>query len=445
MRIVMVGCGYVGLVTGVCFAAMGNQVCCVDTDAAKTAQLQQGLCPIYEPGLESLIKENRAKGQLTFTDQLPQALEGAEVVFIAVGTPQGENGNADLRYIHAAAREIGAAMQAPLLIVNKSTVPPGTADQVRSIIRQELDKRKVDIHFDVVSNPEFLKEGAAVKDFMSPDRIIVGSESKEALEVMRTLYAPFTLLNDRFIAMDTRSAEMTKYAANAMLATKISFMNEIANICERVGADVQKVRIGIGSDTRIGYSFTYPGVGFGGSCFPKDIRALRHTAESFGYTPRITAAVEAVNESQKLLLAQKVKACYGENLSGKIFAIWGLSYKPETDDMREAPSIVIIKELLRCGASIRAYDPKAMPIAKKLYLKDYSIHYCTNKYEALQGTNALLLLTEWKEFRAPDFSEIAMQLSDHLIFDGRNQYDAEHLYSYGLRCIQIGRPSFPSA
>lgn len=442
MRIVMVGCGYVGLVTGVCFAAMGNRVCCVDTDAAKIAQLQQGASPIYEPGLEALIRENAAKGQLYFSESLEKALPTAEMVFIAVGTPAREDGGADLQYVYAVAHQIGSLMQRSLIVVNKSTVPVGTADEVRQIIRSELTARKADIPFDVVSNPEFLKEGAAIKDFMSPDRIIVGGERAEAIEAMRMLYAPFTLLNDRFIAMDTRSAEMTKYAANAMLATKISFINEIANICDRVGADVQKVRIGIGSDKRIGYSFIYPGIGYGGSCFPKDVKALIHMAESNGHEPALLRSVETVNLAQKSFLVRKLLTQYGEDLSGKTFALWGLSFKPETDDMREAPSLVIIGELLRRGAAVRAYDPKAMGKARSRYLKEVAVTYCSGKYEALQGACALLLATEWKEFRAPDFEEIATLLEDKIIFDGRNQYDPEQLASYGLRCVQVGRPAW---
>ena len=385
MKITVIGTGYVGLVSGTCFAEMGNTVCCIDVDQKKIEGLKKGIIPIYEPGLEAMVLRNTANGNLTFSTDLASKLHDTDIAFIAVGTPMGEDGSADLKYVLQVAQTIGDHMTRPLLVVDKSTVPVGTADQVRNTIQAALDKRGLSIDFHVLSNPEFLKEGDAIADFMKPDRVVIGGDDPEALEVMKDLYAPFFRTNmDRMITMDVRSAEMTKYVANAMLATKISFMNEVANICELVGADVNKVRVGIGSDSRIGYSFIYPGCGYGGSCFPKDVKALQKTALSYGYEPQIIQAVELVNDQQKLRIAQKVVSHFGEDLSGKRFAVWGLAFKPETDDMREAPSIYIIQELVKRGASVTAFDPKAMKEAKEHYLKDMAgVSYVDQKYEAV--------------------------------------------------------------
>ncbi|WOE69028.1 UDP-glucose/GDP-mannose dehydrogenase family protein [Hydrogenimonas thermophila] len=439
MKLSIVGTGYVGLVTGTCFAEMGNSVICVDIDENKIEKLKQGIIPIYEPGLETMVKENYKKGTLQFTTDIKEALEKSDVIFIAVGTPQGEDGSADLQYVLKVAEDIGKYMTHKMIVVDKSTVPVGTADKVKETIQKELDKRGVNIPFEVVSNPEFLKEGSAIEDFMKPDRVVIGAENEDTLEVMKELYAPFTHNHERFIAMDVRSAEMTKYTANAILATKISFMNEIANICERVGADVNKVRIGIGSDKRIGYSFIYPGCGYGGSCFPKDVQALNKIALDAGYKPRIIQAVEEVNKDQKRVLAEKVIKRFGEDLNGKTFAIWGLSFKPETDDMREASSITIINELTKRGAKIKAYDPKAMDEAKEFYLKDNpNVEYTQSKYDVLNGADAMLLVTEWKEFRSPDFDEMKQRLKNPIIFDGRNQYNIEKMNKKGFEYYQIG-------
>lgn len=439
MRIAVVGTGYVGLVTGTCFAEMGNKVWCVDVDEKKISMLKDGKIPIYEPGLKEMVSENCSRNHLHFTTNIEEALQEATVCFIAVGTPMGEDGSADLSYVESVARSIGKYMTHHLYVVDKSTVPVGTAEKVRGWIQTELDKRGADLKFDIVSNPEFLKEGAAVSDCMKPDRIVIGVDNDEALEVMRELYQAHVKNTENFIVMDIPSAEMTKYTANAMLATKISFMNEISNICERVGADVNKVRRGIGSDSRIGYSFIYPGCGYGGSCFPKDVQALIRTSKEFDYEPSLLSAVESVNEKQKLVLPKKIVGRLGEDLSGKHFAVWGLSFKPDTDDMRESPSITIIKELARRGATITAYDPKAVEEAKACYLKDMSeVSYADSKYEALKNADALVLVTEWKEFRQPDFEEIAKLLKQPLIFDGRNQYDKKRLAKYGIEYHQIG-------
>ena len=438
MKIAVIGTGYVGLVSGTCFAEVGNTVTCVDVNAKKIENLKKGIIPIYEPGLEAMVLNNIANKNLFFTTDIAQAIKQVEVVFIAVGTPMGEDGSADLQYVLSVAQSIGEAMEQLLIIVNKSTVPVGTADKIKEVIASALKKRGANIAFDIVSNPEFLKEGKAIQDFMKPDRVVIGAESSYAFEKMKALYSSFFLQHERFITMDIRSAEMTKYAANAMLATKISFMNEIANICERVGADVNKVRLGIGSDTRIGYSFIYPGCGYGGSCFPKDVLALKRLAEEVNYKAELIESVDNVNNRQKLLIAEKVIKKYGKDLKGRTFAIWGLAFKPETDDMREAPAIYIIKKLIAQGAQIRAYDPKATHEAKNFYLKDYAIEYVESKYEALKGADALLLLTEWKEFRSPDFEEIGKLLKDKVIFDGRNQYNAFNLPSMGFEYIQIG-------
>ncbi|MBD3793484.1 MAG: UDP-glucose/GDP-mannose dehydrogenase family protein [Campylobacterales bacterium] len=439
MKISVIGTGYVGLVSGTCFAEMGNNVICVDIDEKKVASLEKGIVPIYEPGLETMVLENHKKETLNFTTDIKAALDNSNICFIAVGTPMGEDGSADLQYVLAVAKSIGEHMRHHMYIIDKSTVPVGTADKVKATVQAELDKRGSNLTFDVISNPEFLKEGAAIEDFMKPDRVVIGADTEEAIRVMRELYAPFTRSHDRFIAMDVRSAEMTKYAANAMLATKISFMNEMSNICERVGADVNKVRHGIGSDNRIGYSFIYPGCGYGGSCFPKDVQALAKTAKDFGYTPRILDAVEAVNYDQKRVISDKVIKKFGENLEGKTFAVWGLAFKPETDDMREASSITVINELTKRGAKIKAYDPKARHEAESFYLKDNAnVEYVESKYTALSRADALLLLTEWKEFRSPDFTEIEKRLNQAVIFDGRNQYNKEKLEAIGFEYHQIG-------
>jgi UDPglucose 6-dehydrogenase len=439
MKISVIGTGYVGLVSGACFAQMGNDVICVDVDSEKIENLKKGIIPIYEPGLEEIVYENYQNGTLGFTTDIKEALEKCEISFIAVGTPMGEDGSADLRYVLGVAKSIGECMTQHMYVIDKSTVPVGTAERVREEIQKALDKRGVALTFDVISNPEFLKEGAAVEDFLKPDRVVIGVDNQKALEVMKELYSPFTRNHDRFIAMDIKSAEMTKYAANAMLATKISFMNEMANICERVGADINQVRIGIGSDSRIGYSFIYPGCGYGGSCFPKDVQALIRTSKEKGYVPKLLDAVELVNFEQKRVISEKVIKEFGEDLQGYSFAIWGLSFKPETDDMREATSITVINELTTRGAKIRAYDPKAMHEAKNFYLKsNASVEYMKNKYDALDECEAMILLTEWKEFRSPDFEEMAKRLKNKIIFDGRNQYSKKRLASYGFRYFQIG-------
>ena len=442
MKLAMVGTGYVGLVTGTCFAQMGNTVTCVDIDEKKVKNLVAGMIPIYEPGLETMVRENVANKTLGFTTSLEEALKTAEVVFIAVGTPMGEDGSADLQYVLKVAQDIGRYMVRSLVVVDKSTVPVGTADKVKAEIAAALKVRGVQHKFAVVSNPEFLKEGAAIDDFMKPDRVVIGADDTEALAVMRDLYKPFTFSHDRFIAMDIRSAEMTKYAANAMLATKISFMNEVANICERVGADVNKVRVGIGSDSRIGYSFIYPGCGYGGSCFPKDVQALGRTAQDYGYTPRILEAVEAVNKDQKKVLGTKVTARFGADLKGRKFAVWGLAFKPETDDMREASALTLIADLTSRGAVVTVYDPKAMDEARLHYLKgNPAVEYAESKYDALKGADALILVTEWKEFRSPDFDEIAKRLKSKVIFDGRNQYSRDRLNPLGFEYHPIGVPA----
>lgn len=438
MRLTIVGTGYVGLVTGVCFSEMGNKVVCVDTDEQKVAMLKSGIPTIYEQGLESLLRENIKRRNITFTTNLKDSLLDTEIIFIAVGTPQDEKGNADLSFVRQVAQDIGRLMQKELIVVNKSTVPVGTADMVRDIITEEIKKRGLDIQFDVVSNPEFLKEGDAVNDFMKPDRVVVGFKDESSVIKLKELYAPFTRSHDRFIAMDVRSAEMTKYAANAMLATKISFMNEMANICELVGADINKVRIGIGSDKRIGYHFIYPGCGFGGSCFPKDLKALEKVSLQVGYTPRIIQATQTVNDEQKLKIPKMVLQRFND-IKGLTFALWGLSFKPETDDMREAPALVFVKEMTDRGANIVAYDPKAMDLARSKWFKDnHKITYSDTKYEALKKAEALVILTEWKEFRSPDFYEIKNLLNNPMIFDGRNLYDPEVMYRLGFEYYQIG-------
>ncbi|WP_190808461.1 UDP-glucose/GDP-mannose dehydrogenase family protein [Flagellimonas sp. S3867] len=441
MNLTVIGTGYVGLVSGTCFAEMGNNVTCIDVDTKKIENLKNGIIPIYEPGLEAMAKRNVNNNTLHFSTNLKNHLGECDIAFIAVGTPMGEDGSADLQYVLQVAKDIGQYMQKPLIIVDKSTVPVGTADKVTETIKKQLEERKVNIEFHVVSNPEFLKEGDAISDFMKPDRVVIGSDNEQATKKMRSLYAPFFRSSmDRLITMDVRSAEMTKYVANAMLATKISFMNEISNICELVGADVNKVRIGIGSDSRIGYSFIYPGSGYGGSCFPKDVKALKKTAEEHGYHTQLIGAVEDVNNRQKMVIAKKVVNKFGNDLNGKIFSVWGLAFKPETDDMREAPAIYIINDLVQRGAKIHAYDPKAMDEAKHFYLKDIDeVSFYNSKYETLSNADALILLTEWKEFRSPDFHEIKKQLKQPIIFDGRNQYNDQVLKEIGFEYYQIGK------
>lgn len=440
MNIAVIGTGYVGLVSGTCFSEMGNKVTCVDIDRDKIKKLHEGVIPIYEPGLEAMVLKNVKNENLFFTTSLEEAIKDAEIVFIAVGTPMGEDGSADLQYVLAVAREIGQSMEKRLIVVDKSTVPVGTADKVKATIFEELQKREEQIQFDVVSNPEFLKEGDAINDFMKPDRVVIGADSDYAFDKMKQLYAPFTMSHDRFIGMDIKSAEMTKYAANAMLATKISFMNEISNICERVGADVNNVRIGIGSDARIGYSFIYPGAGYGGSCFPKDVKALKKIAEEHDYNAQLIKSVEDVNDRQKFVISEKIVRKYGEDLTGMTFGVWGLAFKPGTDDMREAPAIYVIKELVKRGAKVNAYDPKAMDEAAHFYLKDtHGVAYKKAKYDVLENADALILLTEWKEFRSPDFDEISKQLKKPVIFDGRNQYNVFNLEEKGFEYYQIGK------
>ncbi len=439
MKISVIGTGYVGLVSGVCFAQMGNKVTCVDIDEKKIEDLRQGIIPIYEPGLEDMTLENYKKRSIDFTTNSKEAIANSKICFIAVGTPMGEDGSADLRYVLAVAKTIGQSIENYIVVVDKSTVPVGTADKVKATIQAELDNRGVDIKFDVVSNPEFLKEGAAIQDFMHPDRVVIGADNQKAMDIMHELYAPFMKHHDRFIAMDIKSAEMTKYAANAMLATKISFMNEMSQICELVGADINRVRDGIGSDSRIGYSFIYPGCGYGGSCFPKDVQALAKTAKDFGYTPKILDAVEDVNYAQKKVMSDKVIKRFGENLEGKTFGVWGLSFKPETDDMREASSITIIKELTNRGAKIVAYDPKARHEAEKHYLKgNDKVSYVDSKYDALKDADAVILVTEWQEFRSPDFDEMIKLLKNPIFFDGRNQFKKVKMEELGFEYFQIG-------
>ena len=437
MKVGIVGSGYVGLVASACFAEMGNNVVCVDIDHEKIKNLKKGEIPIYEPGLADLVIENQKKGTLTFTTNINDILLASQVIFIAVGTPMGDDGSADLKYVLQVAQSIGENMSKHLVVVDKSTVPVGTADLVTQKIQKALDLRNSDLTFAVVSNPEFLKEGAAIKDFMHPDRVVVGSDNDAAMSLMRNLYAPFTLSSDRFIAMDVRSAEMTKYAANAMLATKISFINEIANICEKVGADVNHVRTGIGSDKRIGYQFIYPGCGYGGSCFPKDVQALIKIANNHAYSPELISAVESVNKAQKEVLFSKLTSQLGTNLKGRKIAVWGLSFKPETDDMREAPSINLIKSIISAGGNVNAYDPKALHEAK-FYLKGLEVNYFEDKYSALEEVDSLILVTEWKEFRSPDFELIKAKMKGNLFIDGRNQFKSDFIENKGFKYLQIG-------
>lgn len=438
MKITVIGTGYVGLVTGTCFSEMGNKVICVDVDAQKIENLNNGIIPIYEPGLTEIIIQNTQK-TLFFTTDLQQAIKESELIFIAVGTPMSENGSADLSAVYAVAKEIGKNISSHKIIVSKSTVPVGTCSEIKKNIQLEIDLRKENITFDIVSNPEFLKEGAAISDFMKPDRVVIGAENEAAFLKMKQLYSPFFRTRDRFITMDIRSAEMTKYAANALLATKISFINEIANICEKVGADVNNVRVGIGSDKRIGYDFIYPGIGYGGTCFPKDIAALINLGTTNGYVPKIISAVDHVNKQQKKFFLERILKRFDNDMSGKTLAIWGLSFKPETDDMREAPSVYLIKELIKKGAKIKAFDPIAISEAKNSCFKGLNIFYGKDKYEVIENADALILLTEWKEFRSPDFDHIRQQLNFPLIFDGRNQYSKFKLGEQGFEYYQIGK------
>ena len=439
MKITIFGSGYVGLVTGACFADVGNDVLCVDVDPRKVAMLQRGEIPIHEPGLDDVVQRNSASGRLQFTTDLAAGVAHGLFQFIAVGTPPDEDGSADLQHVRAVARVIGRHMDSYRVVVNKSTVPVGTADVVRDTIAAVLAERGLDIPFVVVSNPEFLKEGAAVQDFMRPDRIIVGSDDQQATVHLRNLYAPFNRNRDRLIEMDVRSAELSKYAANAMLATKISFMNEIANLAERLGADIEKVRVGIGADPRIGYHFIYPGAGYGGSCFPKDVKALEYTARSANYEATLLQAVEAVNERQKNVLFGKIQRHFQDDLRGRTFALWGLAFKPGTDDMPEAPSRNLLEALWREGCTVRAYDPAAMNEARRLYGERPDFQLCDRPMETLAGADALVIVTEWSLFRSPDFDAIRRQLRQPVIFDGRNLYDPEYVRELGFVYYAIGR------
>jgi len=439
MRIAIFGTGYVGLVTGACLAEMGNHVVCVDIDAGKVRRLKQGDIPIYEPGLEAIVLRNHAGGRLDFTTDASTAVAHGEIIFIAVGTPPDEDGSADLQYVLAVARGIGRHLDRYAVVVNKSTVPVGTADRVREAIAGELAGRGAAVEFDVVSNPEFLKEGAAVDDCLRPDRIIVGASSERAVAELRKLYAPFNRNHDRMVVMDERSAELTKYAANAMLATKISFMNEIANIAERVGADVELVRQGIGSDPRIGYHFIYPGAGYGGSCFPKDVQALERTARSYGYEARLLDAVETVNRQQKDKLFELISRHFNGELAGRTIALWGLAFKPNTDDMREAPSRHLMESLWAAGARVRAFDPEASAETRRIYGERADLVLCEQAEEALAGADVLAVVTEWKAFRSPDFASIRAALAESAVFDGRNLYDPQVVEDAGLAYYGIGR------
>jgi UDPglucose 6-dehydrogenase len=439
VKITMIGTGYVGLVSGACFAEVGNDVLCYDVDARKIATLDGGEVPIHEPGLPELVARNRAAGRLRFTTDPAESVAHGVAQFIAVGTPPDEDGAADLRHVVAAARTIGRHMTGERLVVDKSTVPVGTADAVREAIAEEVAARGASVPYTVVSNPEFLKEGAAVEDFMRPDRIVIGADDAEATRLMRLLYAPFQRNHERLIVMDVRSAELTKYAANAMLATRISFMNELANLAERLGADIEQVRRGIGADSRIGFHFLYPGLGYGGSCFPKDVRAIARTAAGVGIDLRLLAAVERVNEAQKQVLVGKIVRRFGERLAGRRFAVWGLAFKPNTDDMREAPSRVLVAELLRRGASVSVYDPAAMPEARRHFGQEPRVTYGESPLGAADGADALAIVTEWKEFRSPDFAGLRARLKQPVIFDGRNLYEPGELRRLAFEYYPIGR------
>jgi len=442
MKVTIFGSGYVGLVTGACLADTGNHVVCVDIDAAKTERLNRGEVPIHEPGLDALIKRNHDAGRLEFTTDTARGVEHGLFLLIAVGTPPDEDGSADLRHVLSVARAIGTHLSRYAIVVTKSTVPVGTADTVRKEVNSAMTARGASIEFDVVSNPEFLKEGAALDDFMKPDRVVVGTDNPRTTELMRALYEPYTRNHDRLVVMDIRSAELTKYAANAMLATKISFMNELAEVAERVGADIERVRIGIGSDPRIGYSFIYPGIGYGGSCFPKDVRALIRSAHTVGHDAELLRSVELVNDRQKMTLVRKLQVHFGDRLARCTFALWGLAFKPNTDDMREAPSRVMIDALLAAGAGIRAYDPVASSEAERIYKgKPHAekLIFCADAYEAAKGADALLIATEWKEFRSPDFDRLKKLLLQPLIFDGRNLYDPSLMQRLAFEYFAIGR------
>ena len=439
MRVTIFGTGYVGLVTGTCLADVGHDVVCVDIDQAKVEGLNRGVIPIYEPGLEPMVKANHAAGRLNFTTDAAAAIAHGDVIFIAVGTPPDEDGSADLKYVLAVARTIGKHLERTSVVVNKSTVPVGTADKVRAAIADELRARGADIAFEVASNPEFLKEGDAVNDCMRPDRIVIGSSSAMAVERLKRLYAPFNRNHERIVVMDVRSAELTKYAANAMLATKISFMNEIANIAERVGADVEMVRQGIGSDPRIGWHFIYPGAGYGGSCFPKDVQALHRTAQQHGYTAQLLGAVEGVNEQQKGHLFDLIQRHYDGQIAGKTFAVWGLAFKPNTDDMREASSRRLLQQLWDAGAKVRAYDPEATEEAHRIFGDRDDLVLCDSARAALADADALVVVTEWKQFRSPDFARLKQSVGDAVIFDGRNLYHPDEVESAGLAYYGIGR------
>ena len=439
MKITIFGSGYVGLVTGACLAEVGNDVVCMDVDATKIEKLKQGIIPIYEPGLEAMVKENQEAGRLRFTSDAKEAVGHGLFQFIAVGTPPDEDGSADLQYVLAVARNIAEHMDGYRVVVDKSTVPVGTADRVKETILSRLKDQGKEMEFDVVSNPEFLKEGAALDDFMKPDRIIVGTDNPRTAELLKALYAPFNRSRDRVVTMDIRSAELTKYAANAMLATKISFMNELANLAEKLGADIEQVRQGIGSDSRIGYSFIYPGCGYGGSCFPKDVKALERTAQEVGYHAELLNAVENVNARQKQRLFEKINNHYRGNLKGKVFALWGLAFKPNTDDMREAPSRVLLEALIDAGATVQAYDPEAMDEALRIYGNKTGLVYAKAQKDALNQADALVIVTEWKQFRSPDFDFLSRQLNDKVLFDGRNMFEPSIVKKSGLTYYAIGR------
>jgi UDPglucose 6-dehydrogenase len=437
MKIIVVGSGYVGLVTGSCFAESGVNVTCVDVDTVKIEQLKNGTIPIYEPGLERMVKDNIEKKRLSFSTNIKEGIEGTEVIFIAVGTPPGEDGSADLKHVLSVAREIGRVITKHIVVVTKSTVPVGTSERIRTAIQDELNKRREPVQFDMASNPEFLKEGAAIDDFLKPERIVIGIDNEKTREIMTRLYMPFVLNNHPILFMDIASAEITKYAANAMLATRISFINEIANLCDILGADINNVRKGIGSDSRIGSKFIYPGTGYGGSCFPKDVKAILRTADELGYELNVIKAVEKANDYQKNVIFGKISKFFSNNLNDKLIGIWGLSFKPKTDDIREASSLILIEKLLEAGAKIKAYDPAAMNETKKL-LGD-KIEYCPDPYEAIVNVDALALMTEWSEFHLPEFNRMAELMKDKVIFDGRNIYDPAQLRQLGFTYFGIGR------
>jgi UDPglucose 6-dehydrogenase len=440
MRISVIGVGYVGLVTGACFAETGNDVICMDIDEKKIKNLKQGIIPIYEPQLEELVKSNLAEGRLRFTTEITEAVQHSLIIFISVNTPQDEDGSADLQYVRQVAGNIGKIIEKYRIVVVKSTVPVGTCEMVKDTIAEELTKRGVDIPFDIASNPEFLKEGVAVDDCMKPERVVIGVEHGRVEEILRELYAPLTRTGAPFLVMDVRSSEMTKYTANSMLATRISFMNQIATICEKFGADVMMVMRGIGSDSRIGPKFLFPGVGFGGSCFPKDVRALIKTAQNYGYSPSLLEKVMEINEEQRITFTDKIEAYYNNDVKGKTFAVWGLAFKPNTDDMREAPSVYIVDKLTRDGALCNLFDPKATEVASKIFEGNPNIKFGKNQYEVLEGADGLILVTEWLSFREPDFERMKGLMKGHVIFDGRNQYNPKTMVRQGFRYVCIGRP-----